>query len=68
MTVRSNRATTDGTGMRSITEAPNAYVSRCRAASRLTPDRVVTEKSVENALRGSAVLTRVKERHWTQLY
>ena len=33
-----------------------------------TQDVNFSRCAVENALRGSAVLTRVKERHWTQLY
>ena len=33
-----------------------------------TQDVFFSKCAVENALRGSAILTRVKERHWTQLY
>lgn len=33
-----------------------------------TQDVVFSRCAVENALRGSAVLTRVSERHWSQLY
>ena len=33
-----------------------------------TQDVYFSRCAVENALRGSAILTRVKERHWTQLY
>ena len=33
-----------------------------------TQDVYFSRCAIENALRGSAILTRVKERHWTQLY
>jgi Tfp pilus assembly protein PilX len=33
-----------------------------------TQDVSYSKCAIENALRGSAILTRVKERHWTQLY